>query len=157
MKESIHFCTHECIYPGMGKIFTCTIVLIFLQFVMWTRLETLFAKRTKTFQNVDLILETAAINSVFYQLYAMLQLEYHFCHVRFSFSHTLSSKFKLFSFKHLTFQIVSILKQQEMVYVMMRITITFAILMRGIAAVQMQLCGYAMIVLVSGNEPLIQF
>ena len=78
------------IYPGMGKIFICTIiVLIFLQFVIWTRLETLFAKRTKTFQNVDLILETAAFNSVSYRLYAMLQLEYHFCHVQFSFLYTI--------------------------------------------------------------------
>ena len=40
---------------------------------------------------------------------------------------------------------------------MMRITIIFAILMQEIAVVQMQLCGFAMIVHVSGNKLLILF
>ena len=44
-----------------------------------------------------------------------------------------------------------------MEYAMMRITITFAILMLEIAVVQMQLCGSAMIVHVSGSKLLIQF
>ena len=44
-----------------------------------------------------------------------------------------------------------------MEYAMMRITIIFAILMQEIAVVQMQLCGFAMIVHVSGNKLLILF